>query len=797
VIRVLNIFWVVNDMNEINEKQITLAEYIRILYRGRWIILISFATVFCFVAYYTYNTTPIYNATAKVMFKENAAARKALLSVTNFGEKETMINNQVQILTSRTLAEKVIKRLKASEYADKLVILGNSLQANKKTFGFKKTISKIFGGFLSGSKENEAITTPENDLTDGYVSVLMGSISVTPIRNTDIVELSVSATSPFEAAYLTNTLAEVYQEENQLENQAEVKKVKDFLEEQLQIIQENLKNSETALKEYKEQEKVVALPEETSQIVTKVAEFEALTREAELELESTKKRLSYVDEELDKSKQNFDTESIMANPFIDEIKKQMAELETEKSRYIASLVNKGLYDEQDPTIKAYNEKIKLLSEKFKARVTQLAANEIGDPVALIERKIELESNIQSLIPRINALRGIVKEYNELLEAVPSKSLTLARLERTAKLDEKITLMMKEKFEESRITEVGQLGNVRIIDPARPPLAPIKPKKKMNLMLGVILGLGLGISITFMLEYLDNSVRYVEDIERLNIPTLGTIPIIKIEETVRKSRRNGKVSGQIKLEDGNNNGHLLKSRLITHFAPKSPISEAYRSLRTSIQFSRAESPTILKTIMITSSGPQEGKSTTVANLAITMAQMGSKILLVDTDLRRPILHSIFGLSRSKGISNYLVGKIPIEEAILKTEIDNLYLMPAGTLPPNPSELLGSIRMQECLDGLKKSFDFILFDSPPVIAVTDAAVLGSKMDGVILVIKSGQTHKNAVERSYEILKNVCKRQILGALLNVVNVEGTYGSYYYYYYHYYYGKSDSAKKKHHVHI
>jgi len=360
------------------------------------------------------------------------------------------------------------------------------------------------------------------------------------------------------------------------------------------------------------------------------------------------------------------------------------------------------------------------------------------------------------------------------------------LERATRLDEKITLMMKEKFEESRITEVGQLGSVRIIDPANPDYIPIKPKKKMNLILGVIMGLGLGIGVTFVLEYFDNSVRSVEDIEKSGMPILGSIPIIRLEQTPKRYGKNGKHHSSSKLDT--HEAKTIAGRLITHFAPKSPISEAYRSLRTSIQYARADTP--LKTIVVTSPGPQEGKSTTVANLAITIAQMGTKTLLVDTDLRRPVLHSIFNLSRSKGISNYLVGKAEFDEIIFKTDIDNLYVMPCGTLPPNPSELLGSKAMKHCISELKERFDIILFDSPPIMAVTDAAVLSSEVDGVILVIKAGQTDRNAVLRSFEILRNI-PNQILGALLNVVNVEGVYGSYYYYYYHYYYYGKDGTKK------
>lgn len=782
-------------MEQQHERQATIYDYIRMFHKGRWIILISFLTVVGFVTYYTFTTAPIYRATAKVMIKENSGMQSQLFGALSYSyfEKDKIINNQVEILKSRTLAERVIQKLELSERADRLRILGYIPEDEQRQFSFKSKIKKFVAGFW-GSKDKDTTSSSmdeEQNPVERFAESLRGSISVQPIRNTDMVEISVTGSSPEEAAYVTNMVSIVYQEQNQMESQEEVRKVKDFLAEQLKIFQTQLQQSEQELKQYKEKEKVVGLPQEIEELVTRLAEFESLYRAADLELSSNRKRLSYIDDQLNQNKKNLNMENILTAPYVQQLQEQMAELETKQAKFISSLINQNVYDPENATIKKYEEQKKALADKLRDGITQLAAAETGDPISLSEtlfqRKIEVEATIQSLLPKVSALKKIVDEYNQSLEQIPERSLKLARLERSARLDEKITLMMKEKYEESRISEVGQLGNVRIIDPAKPVYAPIKPKKKMNLIMGVILGLGLGVGITFMLEYFDNSVRSVDDVEKVGIPILGSIPVIKLEEAAKKihqSRKYGAGKKQLNAHEA----RTIAGRLITHFAPKSPISEAYRSLRTSIQYAKADTP--IKTIVVTSPGPQEGKSTTVANLAITIAQMGTKILLVDTDLRRPVLHSIFNLNRSKGISNYLVGKIPIEEAFFKTEIDNLYVMPCGTLPPNPSELLGSKSMQKCIEELKEIFDIVLFDSPPIMAVTDAAVLSSKVDGLILVVKSGQTDRNAVARSYEILKNI-PNNILGALLNVVNVEGVYGSYYYYYYHYYYYGKDGTKK------
>lgn len=782
-------------MYQQQEQQTNIQDYIRILYRGRWIILISFITVVSFVTYYTLTKTPIYQSTVKVMVKENGGVQKTLFNVTDYMEKDKKINNQVEIIKSRTLAENVLEKLLSSEHADKLRILGNVPEDEKPRFGIKNKLFKFVKSIMGEGNKEQNVNgiygeNNQNKEYEGYIKAVRNSISVEPIRSTDMIDISVVAESPIESAYIANTVAIVYKEQNQMESQEEVRRVKDFLKNQLNIFQKQLASSEQALKEYKEKEKVVALPEEITELVSRLAEFESLHHGAELELNSNKERLEYINEQLDRNKQNINMQNILSAPFLDELSQQMAELETKKAKYIAELMDKGVYDPDNPVIRNYEERAKALTEKYKSEVTQLAEAETFNPIALSEslfqRKLEIEVTIQSLLPKVSALKNIVDEYNAQLEKIPERGLKLARLERAALLDEKITLMMKEKYEETRITEVGQLGNIRIIDPAKPDYSPISPKKKMNIILGIIVGLGLGIGITFLIEYFDNSVRTAEDVERVGMSLLGTIPLIKLDEAAIKIGNNGRHLGNKKANASE--ARIIAGRLITHFAPKSPISEAYRSLRTSIQYAKADNP--IKSILFTSPGPKEGKSTTVVNLAITIAQMGTKVLLVDTDLRRPVIHSLFNLDRSKGISNYLIGKIDIEDAIFATDIDNLYIMPSGTLPPNPSELLASKAMKNCILELQQQFDIVLFDTPPIMAVTDAVVLSSAVDGVVIVVKIGQTKQDAVLRTYNILKTMPSK-LLGAVLNAVNVDGFYGSYYYYYYHYgYYGKEKQKK-------
>ena len=295
-------------------------------------------------------------------------------------------------------------------------------------------------------------------------------------------------------------------------------------------------------------------------------------------------------------------------------------------------------------------------------------------------------------------------------------------------------------------------------------------------------MGLGVAVTFLKEYFDDSLKTPEEIEKMGFNLLAAIPKIELDEIEKKVQKKWELSdaGEAKK---------IESRLITHFDPRSPVSEAYRTLRTNLQFSKIEGE--IKAILVTSSGPKEGKSTSIANLAITLSQMGSKVVLIDTDLRRPVIHSIFGHKKENGLTNYIMDQISLDEAIKDTIIDNLKVITSGVLPPNPSELLGSKKMEDLIGTLKERFDLVLFDSPPVIAVTDAAVLSTNVDCVFLVVSSGHTNKDAIIRATTLLENV-KARLLGAVLNNVDYDNNYGSSYYQYYHYYYGAQSKRKGK-----
>jgi len=349
-----------------------------------------------------------------------------------------------------------------------------------------------------------------------------------------------------------------------------------------------------------------------------------------------------------------------------------------------------------------------------------------------------------------------------------KAVQYGVLQRQAESSRHMYELLIKRFKETSLTEEMRTGNIRVIDRAETPNSPIKPKKKLNLLLSIIVGLALGTGLAFFLEYLDNTIKLPEEIkEYLNIPYLGPVPAFASDES----------------HDG------VSSDLVVQRFPKSMASESFRGIRTGILFSSADNAP--QAILISSAGPSEGKTVCAANLAITMAQAGSSVILVDCDMRRPRLHKLFDTSRDTGISSVLVGSSELNDVVVKTGIANLDMSPSGPIPPNPSEILGSKKMEYLVEALRKKYTRIIIDSPPLTAVTDSALLSKTADGTILVIRAGETPRQVVQNGLSQLHGIGGSHILGAVLNGV-ITGKDSYYYYQYYYYYYGDDGQREKK-----
>ena len=362
-----------------------------------------------------------------------------------------------------------------------------------------------------------------------------------------------------------------------------------------------------------------------------------------------------------------------------------------------------------------------------------------------------------------------KAYQKSLSNLPKTMRDYAHLERDLVVNEELYDFLLKKHEEARISKAATVANIRVIDKAIPSRTPIEPQKGKNALVSFLLGFILSLIFAFYTEYTDTSLKTVEDARRrLTLPIFGIIPQLPHSEA---------------------NGHP-KRELITVEDLKSTVTEAYRSLRTNIQFADLENKN--KCFLITSSGPGEGKSTTAANIAITLAYAEMPTVLIDADFRKPVIHSLFGLEQEPGITNYLASDMPLSDVIKHTDTKNLDVITVGIIPPNPSELLNKSKVDMLIKELKKHYSYIIFDTAPILPVTDPAILGSKVDGAFIVVELGKTTIEAVTRSESLLNNT-KTNVYGIILNKISMTvGRYGHYYYYYHYdkYYHQKKQENK-------
>jgi capsular exopolysaccharide synthesis family protein len=447
----------------------------------------------------------------------------------------------------------------------------------------------------------------------------------------------------------------------------------------------------------------------------------------------------------------------------------------------AILENKLIMDLKQAYIQLEAQYMKL-SETFKPEYPEMVR--LKSQMETIQRRLEseiskvtagIQNDYESSLRRESLLRQAFEQQKGRAMEMKEKAIQYNILKREADTNRDLYKGLLQRMKEAGVSAGIIASNIQIVDQAELPRAPYKPNKKLNLLLAAVVGLFLGIGLAFFFEYLDNTVKTPEDVEQLiRLPSFGMVPEIS----------NGR---RRRLEKGAS----FPVELITFGHPKSMLSEAYRNIRTSILLSFSEKPP--KKIAISSPNPGEGKTTTVINTAIALSQTGAKVVIIDSDMRKPRVHKIFDVEKENGmgLSSFLSGHAELEALIKKTEIPNLFYIPSGPIPPNPSELVGSVLFKSMMKSLGERFDHIVLDSPPVLGFADSIILSSFVDGVILVALGGRTSREALQRAKEALYQV-NAKILGVVINRVNIQRSdYGTYYYRY-HSYYGEGEKKGRK-----
>ena len=768
------------DSNHILDTGIGFKEISRIIRSYRVSITLIFFIVVALTIYATLTTQPIHEATTVVMIKESRSDPSSFVFDLGMTSSKQQMQNEIEVLNSYNLHEQVVQSLIEDESSKQLALFGTRYV--RKRF-------RILDYFLEWVLRTPDSLVVEKDLDYskriGIISLLRKSTMISSIRGADVLKIAVSSTDSSEAVFLANRIANIYQNLDLAGGQGELHFVLSFLDSQIVQYEKKLSSVENELRQFQSDFQIYSLDGSADLLLKDLTDYESIYYKNIAELEVANQRVIYLKSQLSSSEKALMEEITNTNnPMIVALRGKIAELEAQK---VQQMVDEG-WNEQALQSRDFNRRI----AEMKSKLTDITESLIlsgwseEDPFAasqeIFNKIVEQEVEVHAAGSRASEYKKLVDQMSERLTILPAQTLQYTRLERELKLNENLYLTMKQKYEESRITEAGQMGKVRILDPALV-AEKVKPNKKMNLLLGVILGLGLGISYAFFIEYLDNTVKSVEQLERKGLTVLGIIPDMYHQNTQQALKR---------AEKPSSGGTDFRRRLITYEDPKSPISESYRALRTNITYASADNK--IKSVLVSSPQPGEGKSTIVANLAIAFAQLRKRTLLVDADLRKPVQHNVFGVPRGPGLSEFLVGEVEdFNSVIHPTKVENLFIVTAGGLPPNPSELLGSDRMCELVALLESKYDMILFDSPPIVAVTDSSMISSEIDALVMVVKAGQTDLAAVDRCLDTIKNV-RSPLIGAILNGANPETLAGkySYYYSYYNYYYSSDGDHKSK-----
>jgi capsular exopolysaccharide synthesis family protein len=563
--------------------------------------------------------------------------------------------------------------------------------------------------------------------TDGAIGDFSSRISVEPVRASRLVDVAFVSPDPALAAASANTLAEEYVQQNLELRRQNMERSLDWLSQELARQKRTVEASERAMAQYREDQDALSLEDRQNIVIARLNQLnEAATRARtnRAQKESLYTRL----ESLGRTATPDSIPEILQNPYIQSLKAQLAELERRKA------LNSERYGDKHPEMLTVNASIQDATRQLNL--------EIAKAVDAIRHDFE------SAALEEETLADALEDQKAIATDLDRKSVTYTVLQRDAQSNRELyqTLLRREK--ELQVLANSRGNNVRLVERAAVPQVPFSPNLRRALMLGTIVAFLVAVGLVLGLDYLDDTIKTPEDITRLGLPFLALIP------AVRSGRDRPTLSGH------------------------NDFSEAIRSLRTSIALSTRQGGSI---VLVTSAQPLEGKTTTACNLATALAYGGAKVLLIDADMRRPAVHKGFGLENRCGLAELLSGQASLTQAVQRLAEPNLWIMPAGSTPPNPSELLASGRMEALLRQVQNGpFDWVIVDTPPVLAVTDASILTQWVSGVAFVVGSEMTRRRLAERAIETLA-AGRPRILGAVLNRVDVSRNK---YYYARHYGYG-------------
>ncbi len=716
--------------NALPSQESTLREYMRVLIKRKWMVIAVIVAIFMAVAIASLRQTPIYDAVGRIAVNKadsNLISFKDSNPDIDYVYEQSDLDTEVRILQSDLMALQVIRQLNLDRRPE-------------------------FGGHadqLQGNLVADPLQTDSNRASSLLAS-FHGRLRVALIPSTRIMEIHFTSTDPQLAASAVNTLAATYVEQNFKTKFESTMQASDWLSKQLVDLQMKVETSQEKLVRYQKEHEILGMDEKQNITTEKLDELNKEMTAAEsdrMQKEAVYRQSQTNDPDAIAAAIISDTTgstSSATSGLLDKLREQQASLRIQ----VAEISTQ--FGPAYPKVAQLNNQIKEIDRQMQSETNKAVDHLKGQYLAALQREDMLRASFEKQKQEANKLNESAIEYSILKRDLDSNRTLYEGL--------------LEKLKEAGVTAGLRSNNFRIIDAARVPTAPSEPNIPRNLSFALVLGVISGIGLAFVLENMDNTVRTPEQAQAVSaLPSLGMIPLGS------KSGNRGPSGKRLALTASNE-----AVETVTQIRPQSQMAESYRALRTSLLLSNLGAPP--KVIMVTSARPQEGKTTTSINTAIVLAQKGVRVLLIDADLRRPSIHKALGMGPRSGLSNVLTGSATLQQTISTSPIlPNLLVLPAGTPPPNPAELLASSNMRDLVMELRESYDHIVIDTPPTLSVTDAVVLSPRADATILVIRSGQTTKQALRRARDILMQV-NAHVAGVLLNAVDL--TSPDYYYYY-------------------
>lgn len=745
-------------------QELNLREYWLVLLKRKWTVIAFALPLFIVVTIYSFVAMPTYTAKGTLLIEKEPN----ILTFEQVFQIESLIDDyyqtQFKLLQSQSLADSVIERMKLYD-------------------------SESFSGKMTPG-EREAAKS-DAVLRTKLIERFGQKLTVKPVRQTRLVEVQFKDPNPHFAAAVVNEIFNAFIDMHVQLRYETTEQATEFLARQIADLRGEIEAKERELQKYGAEKNIVTLSDNETTIIEKLGALNRALTEAQID--RVRKEAYY------NGIKNASPDHIpdaLANPLIQRLREEYVRLSREYSR--KSETFKPDYPEM-LRLKADLDSAKSLLDKETNNFIEAA---YSDYQAAFKKEQSLGAVFNGQKQEAIQLNSNAIAYNSLKIEIENKNNMLESL-------------IKRESETGMASRLQGLrtSNVRIVDKAQTPLYPSSPRKKLNMLLALLMGLFGGVGLAFLFEYLDSSVKNYEDVEKATggLATLGVVPAfsangfrrgygrgaagyrVRIVSRKEAKRRKGKGAALLSLESPAAPGEapgkekpqepaVSSIELIVQVSPMSELSESYRTIRTSLLLSAADQRS--KAIIITSALPEEGKSVTLSNLAVSLAQAGKGVLIVDSDFRKPKQHKIFKYRNSDGLTNYLTSEREIGDFVKGTGIPNLFLITAGPVPPNPSELLGSGKMASLIETLKRSFDFVLFDSPPVLTVSDALVLGPRTDGMMLVVWGGKTAREALKRAKDKL-DMLKIRCLGVVINNVIVQER--DYHMYDYHRYAGENN----------